>query len=358
MRDTYQYAKAVIVIDKLLQRVEDDPVQRRLCIVFCDWIHRVWTLQEFILPGNDKVFLKLRNREAVPLTEILKPFTRNKYSHTGVESMTMLLTAQAFQREYTTARYESYHQLTANNAEWFEHLARSFQRRDTTKPGDEAVCLATLLGIEIPQGGSMPSMEYIYSSVSEIPASFIFVSGPRLPTVRFRSLPRSFRRCSGILRKIWSDLSHTPSYTGRLTDRGFHVQYPGYFIEDFSIGIGADSKFVSVLEPYDSYLKVMCMAGPFVDKGRIRTSSIAAIPRENAYTISRESGSYSACIIVMDVKRIGYDESLAADVWSARYLTRAVLRYNFDPDDYQYYDDERRPHLAAEYRDNVHWILD
>ena len=58
MHSVYSKANAVMAIDKQLT---DDPVDhpftRQFALLTCDWMFRLWTLQEAILPGPEKVYL-------------------------------------------------------------------------------------------------------------------------------------------------------------------------------------------------------------------------------------------------------------------------------------------------------------
>ena len=53
----YTHASKVIVLDRDLIRCRGNNILRRICLLLSDWITRLWTLQETILPGN-KLFVE------------------------------------------------------------------------------------------------------------------------------------------------------------------------------------------------------------------------------------------------------------------------------------------------------------
>ena len=129
----YRDAKAVLVLDKHLQQVGQSPIERAFQILGCEWMTRLWTLQEGRLARN--LIFRFRGANA-SLWDILNHDfglnDRDIFTNLGVSVDIML----------TPLFVES-----TNISQRFAHLTENLQYRKTTVASDEPICLATLLGL-------------------------------------------------------------------------------------------------------------------------------------------------------------------------------------------------------------------
>ena len=164
-------------------------------------MRRLWTLQERRLAAN--LHVQFRD-EAVPVTDLLS--TEPNF-HTAFDSEVLNGLYWSLRREPQRFFYS-----VENITERFSDLTADLSTRDVTVPSDEALCLATLLDLPIENFDPFPTMMDVYSSVSSLPQSLLFLRAPKLHVPSFRWVPASLL---GVERSI-----SVPAKPTRQIDKG------------------------------------------------------------------------------------------------------------------------------------------
>ena len=220
MRETYANATQVLVLDACLQEVGDSIHERRLQIVCSEWMRRLWTLQEALLPKPENLLIQFRHN-AVPLSSLVDESMEEGLSEIwhSVEVQSVQLLRRQFPK-------------TATDEDHLLVLARSLQRRSTTKAEDEPICLATLMDVPLEQFNNRPSMAQIIGILQIVPQGILFIPGPRMTTPGFRWAPLSF------LSQRSSQISHSQAnrkedaMPSTITPRGILVVKPSIFLQN------------------------------------------------------------------------------------------------------------------------------
>jgi hypothetical protein len=233
MRQTYENAKAVLVLDSwlLTQRIDGMPDHEILMkIICCTWNSRLWTLQEGALARTllfqfadgsydiDEGIIRLHNIDEPTLRCSLKaPISARAHEIRG----------------FAKARTDLVRKLDA--------LRGALSFRSTSVVTGEPLCLATLLNLDILEIIRIPKDDRIvkfWSLLDEVPTSLVFHNHPRLKVDGYRWAPQTFLRgpkSRGI--DNTSDwLGDSP--TAKPTKNGLLFQSPGMVmaINGFSIG--------------------------------------------------------------------------------------------------------------------------
>ena len=184
MRKTYLAADKVLVLDSYIEvtdRTAAD-VERILRILCCGWTRRLWTLQEgalanalyFQFPDGpydlDAAVTRLRecvrSSEYVHVLDHMREF-HDSWNRGSLESPTTVI----------------------------PRLSRALRYRATSVPEDEALCLATLFGLnmeKIVKVRPCDRMKQFWSLVANPPAGLIFWTGLKLEEPGLQWAPKSF----------------------------------------------------------------------------------------------------------------------------------------------------------------------
>ena len=114
------------------------------------------------------------------------------------------------------------------NSRSIEFIINDVQRRSTSNRGDEPICIASLLGLDVGLLAKTPStqrMRVFYLMLDKIPAYVMFSLVPRLPDHGFHWAPASFLALS----KQRINLSVNQTLASP-TASGLLVQYPGFML--------------------------------------------------------------------------------------------------------------------------------
>lgn len=184
LHDTYKQASKVIVLDKMLSQVESANIPESICYLLCsDWMSRLWTLQEGLLPELDLIYIQFRD-VAIPLKSLLYDDSAPPDSDIVETKLRSYLSARFLVRsQFQDVRYQDTRMLA---------IMQNLQRRRTTKPEDEPICIATLMNIDLKTFEGMPTMADIYRTLYRLPSTLIFAPGPRLTTPGYRWAPSTF----------------------------------------------------------------------------------------------------------------------------------------------------------------------
>ncbi|RFU30656.1 hypothetical protein B7463_g5707, partial [Scytalidium lignicola] len=238
MEKTYKEADKVLVLDSYLQSraVAAIPDMEILLMIHCSrWNRRLWTLQERIL-AKDRIYFKFKDHilciheilRCIPLgvyPEILysegRDFERLFFLSwiplrtSGLERG--IIDDQSFRNIVNVAPSQT-----------MARLQRLLPFRATSRPSDEAICVGSMLNLnmsEILSASGDNKMEILWSMMPHIPPDVIFWIGPKLERKGFRWAPSTFL--------IGRDLlinEMTNPYTATLTQRGLLVRYPGWML--------------------------------------------------------------------------------------------------------------------------------
>ena len=240
MRETYANATAVLVLDGCLQEVGEDIYERRLQIVCSEWMRRLWTLQEALLPSPENLLIQFKSN-AVPLSELVDESIKDGLSE--IWHNLDVQTVQLLRKQFPKAAADEHHLLV---------LIRSLQRRSTTKAEDEPICLATLMNVPLEQFTNRPSMAQVLGVVQTVPQGLLFIPGPRMTTLGFRWAPSSFLNQQSSQIGQSNVALREDAMPSTITPRGIEIVKPSIrlrhdfivserFIEYAKLGIRTDS---------------------------------------------------------------------------------------------------------------------
>jgi len=237
MRKTYQAADRVLVIESYLQSqpIAALSTMEILMIIHCSkWNRRLWTLQEQIF-ARKRLHFQFNDMslclDNIILREVLD-MNPDEYLSADLKRL-----AAIYQISYGTSGIMK--------AVWGDHavlnvvdgssvgalaaIQRMLPFRATTKASDEALCLGSLLNLDVQRILSVPKaarMETLWSQMPHIPPDVIFWIGPKLQRKGFRWAPSTFLN--------GRDLHHNSELTSavatNLTRKGLRVRYPGWML--------------------------------------------------------------------------------------------------------------------------------
>ena len=180
MRQTYSQAEKVIVIDKDILASGGSMAQRQRTVRVSDWMLRLWTFQEACLSKQNLVFA-FRDK-AVTLQELdCEDSTTHSYEKVFVQRARSRL----FSDRIPDPRRMS-------NVNLLLHSASTLHRRETTKAEDEAICLATLLDIDVAELPQKPCLVDLLKHMKTVPGALMFAPGARSIVKGYQWAPASF----------------------------------------------------------------------------------------------------------------------------------------------------------------------
>jgi hypothetical protein len=223
LAETFSQATKVLALDAELCQSPVDCFRTELATrVLCSgWMRRLWTLQESVMtekfgsPNCQKLCIQIREG----------PVALNSLLEIGL--YTVYYSEKAIQSVFS-----KFPQLS-DRVDNFSTLSHALEYRTTSKRTDEAVCLASILGLDVrpvlDAGDTAEAkMCALYKQISEYPAEILFHRGERLVSDGYRWAPLSFLSSgssqSAIFRSDFSNVCHF--------DNGLHGRFPGYIITD------------------------------------------------------------------------------------------------------------------------------
>ncbi|KAI0752466.1 hypothetical protein C8Q80DRAFT_455554 [Daedaleopsis nitida] len=223
MADTYRRAEKVIVFDAGIRASPTAPLREVLLrITTSSWMQRVWTLQEAFLARD--IYFELSDR-LLPIQHLVDVYD------SAAEPVDCAL-GTTVPRDFAL-----FSCLTETLMLMFERTTRTFTFRDivtlldnraTSKPEDETVAIAGLLGVDVAKLLAEPDadgrMRAFLLEVRTLPASIIVHAGRagRLPQPGFRWAPRALTALSVVVSgEQFGTAECTPE--GLTTDRKFSL---------------------------------------------------------------------------------------------------------------------------------------
>ncbi|KAI9770941.1 MAG: hypothetical protein M1840_002645 [Geoglossum simile] len=259
IKKTFERANKVLVLDKELLRIPSNlPSLELLMRLDCStWQHRLWTLQEAVSGKN--VFVQFSDK-AVQIfylggswfvQEGLEELSREQVSlethhssslmtRSGLHMVRFLLPWSLPQPEFDAVGK-------------FHSIAAAVNRRSTSKPRDEAICLAYLLDLDavpVIEAADEDKLKQVFRLQREVSAYILFLDGPRMQQDGFRWAPATFlaSRNQTLIGRL---ARKRPAY---VTDAGLSVKLSGLEItepfllhlETFMLNDGRDKWFVTI----------------------------------------------------------------------------------------------------------------
>lgn len=217
---TYREASQVLVLDADLQRIprlsgKTELATRILC---SGWMRRLWTLQEAVMMSDRNKDMSNVQIECLDgpkqLNEILISLLPNKVRYHTISAVSNL--------------YYAFPSLQARG-HTFNMLAHSLRYRMTSRKEDEAICVASILGLSwndisqiLEEISAEARMQKLFTYLAQIPASVLFHKWRRLTHEgAFRWAPASL--LSGPIQVLLGPIA-------RCDVRGLHVQFAGFSI--------------------------------------------------------------------------------------------------------------------------------
>uniref|UniRef100_L2FVB6 Heterokaryon incompatibility domain-containing protein n=1 Tax=Colletotrichum fructicola (strain Nara gc5) TaxID=1213859 RepID=L2FVB6_COLFN len=190
MAETYQRATAVIVLDAGLQifRYESSSVEATLHLLTSSWMRRLWTLQEAVLAQN--IVVAFADRQ-VELSDLIRD---------GLESKPFLIVGRISQELHRLGKLSRRGEFP-DTRYTIADVSRSLKWRNTSKPSDEAIAIASLLGVDIKlvleEETPERRMIVLLKHLKRLPKDIIFKAGPKIDQPGFGWAPISLMGAGG-----------------------------------------------------------------------------------------------------------------------------------------------------------------
>ncbi|KAK7682674.1 hypothetical protein QCA50_014057 [Cerrena zonata] len=248
MSQTYQDASAVLVLDRELQRLDTQKVsllEQDMLTAFVGWTRRLWTLQEVAF-AKRLYFQASRG-----------PFkVENSKPHPNQQE---LLASQICFRDeiegLIRSRAPSIDQLRKSVLEKsksatvaataLQRLSVFIQHRATSKMEDEAVILASTLGLDVKEVLDSEDVDSRMAKflclIREVPSDIIFGTGERIGKSPYRWAPKSLLNSP-----IFNLQSSGPPAS--CDSRGLYAQYQGFLIEGIVTENQASDRYYAIEE--------------------------------------------------------------------------------------------------------------
>jgi len=185
-------------------------------VMFSDWWRRLWTLQEGMLSTSLLICFK----EGL-MVQMQQMISQSSHDHVTNRADMSSETMKSLLHNLIDRAWE------------FNHISHRRKvitllcNRSTSRPADEASCLATLMGVDVTKILDAPEefrMQKFYISLDTVPAGLMFLPGPKLAIPGFRWAPRSLMGEGGpSMRYVYAIMAEGEDTEGRISDHGLMV---------------------------------------------------------------------------------------------------------------------------------------
>lgn len=182
MSEIYQGAAKVLVLDQRLLRTQGHPAIRMISLMLCDWMTRLWTLQEGLLPAER---LCIAFADGVWSIGDLLPSRKGRSRWQSSWGINGLLIEDEIYYE-CQRRF-----LRGGTDDHLLSITEGFSERTTSRLEDEAFCLAIMVNVEVTDLPKNPRVHDVIARMPSFAQNIIFVRGPRTNVPGFRWLPAS-----------------------------------------------------------------------------------------------------------------------------------------------------------------------
>lgn len=226
MRSVYMNAKAVLVLDAeymTASSLKDSDEEQLMRLCGSAWMRRVWTLQEAIL-GLERLWICMDDGAYHLMTKV-------KVFRERLRSQPHWLSSLWIAAECGTI-FLIMEVLTKSDATDIVRIAYSlsqFGSRSTSKPGDEVICLATVLGLDLAhivhEEDYTGRMKLLFRQLREVPPSLLFSHTARIDEDGLRWAPARIGGQGGV-----GLLDPHRSSAAHIRDEGMVLRRPGLLV--------------------------------------------------------------------------------------------------------------------------------
>ena len=212
----FREAKRVLVLDAGLQNSSKECSRLELAtrMLCAGWMKRLWTFQEAVMADTTPNCSKIDVQFSEGCLEFNSLMGNNLRSLYHTESA-------------VNALYSSFPQFQSKD-KMFGFLARALEYRTTSKIEDEALCLASILGIDTKPIANASTAEQrvrtMYILMEQVPNSILFHRSTRLDLQGFRWAPATLLGFQKWY-TFWS-----LDKKARCDAQGLHVQFAGFVV--------------------------------------------------------------------------------------------------------------------------------
>lgn len=209
----FRRARQVLVLDADLQRCSrrGSKMESATRIACSGWMRRLWTLSEAVVAEETANAAKVDVQFLEGSVEFNAVAGRDIFSIFHTETVL----------PFIFSTFPQFH----SRATAFAFLTRALQYRSTSRPEDEPLCLASILGFKSGEIAVIASAntteertQLMYTLMDHVPASILFN--------RWKKLSNGFRWAPASL--FGASMTPLPGEAGRCSAQGLHVQYSGY----------------------------------------------------------------------------------------------------------------------------------
>lgn len=322
----FKDASTVLVLDMEVNDVSTSAshLEKELRVITCDWMRRVWTLQEAILTKPGNLYWQFRE-QALAAEDI---WVENK-TH---DPLRVSYRTSAFDKRLPMLSVNSKESGSRNAQQLskeFLDVVYALRFRSLSRNEDETICIAPMIGLERKE--LLKSKEHtervkIFLSLWErVPSYILFMEGEHMEENGARWMPVSFVR--GHQKSVAPTAPRrAPEKFTTFGARGLSIEYPGIFIRQPSecSYLHCDLGFYSSL---DGYWYTVRDLGPIFES-RLPESQRWATWRKKLHTLGNPAfilefpSNYSANYLVAVLVDVSHSED---DTFHARYLCRVWL---------------------------------
>jgi hypothetical protein len=178
MHRVYKNASCVLVLDAELIHSSSlcNPEEIYMRMILCTWFRRLWTLQEGA--SAKSLFIQFKER-SVDINALSDATYRLFDIHDEIAYRSHSILIQP---------WLIFNQ-PSHSAIQFSVVMQCLQGRSTSKPADEPICVATLLGMDVKtlaEEHDEKRMAKFWSLRMKVPFSLVFINGPRLKVDGYR----------------------------------------------------------------------------------------------------------------------------------------------------------------------------
>lgn len=219
MRSIYSNASRVLILDaELRSSTSAASPEEKLSRIACSaWVRRLWTLQEGVLAPK----LYFQFAEA--------PFLFDVYAYPDFEE-------KLYDNPVSQMAQESDLTRTAWAVPSLLRAVRTFQAlksRATSREGDQPICIATLLDVDLAELLSAPETDRVrklWSLFRQVPAATLFLPGQKLDDPVYGWAPAHCMDCRHLAMPI--------DIPADVTSHGVRVSLPGFILEPPGEAVG------------------------------------------------------------------------------------------------------------------------
>ncbi|OCL14195.1 hypothetical protein AOQ84DRAFT_407815 [Glonium stellatum] len=235
MRDIYQKAAGVLVLDPDIQQLKADVSSLEILtrILCSGWRARLWTYQEGALASYLHIPVQGRSFTFITDDDIF-PADDTKASLIECQLLTDVWYLYHNLVRISEVRTDSFERPQRA----FTQMMRAMSHRSTTRQGDETVCIATFLGLDPTPILKTPvedRMATLMTLLPVIPTHILFTNGRRLTKEGFRWVPESLLSPYGLKDFIRFSLPQT--YFPGATMDPINTPIPQPFIHSQALGL-------------------------------------------------------------------------------------------------------------------------